>query len=121
MVRAASVLVALAAAVAPVLAACKSNTGLLQMVTYVKRREDLTQQEFWDYWETQHAPKVAPLAAHFNISRYQQVGNPLLLGMLPITRPCTRASHPLADSSRWQDPSHRCLRCCTGVQRSRRL
>lgn len=56
------------------LAACApSNTGLLQMVTYVKRRPDFTQEEFWKYWETQHAPKVVPLATYFNITRYQQV------------------------------------------------
>ncbi|CAM1503372.1 Fc.00g081480.m01.CDS01 [Cosmosporella sp. VM-42] len=55
------------------LASCYSNTGLLQMVTYVKRRPDLTREEFWKYWETKHAPKVVPLATHFNITRYQQV------------------------------------------------
>ncbi|CRK11482.1 hypothetical protein BN1723_001814 [Verticillium longisporum] len=65
--------VAAAALVGATLATCKSNTGLLQMVTYVKRHPDFTRQEFWDYWQTQHAPRVAPLAAHFNISRYQQV------------------------------------------------
>lgn len=54
------------------MAAC-TNTGQAQMVTYVKRASNLTQAEFWDYWETQHAPKVAPLAVHFNITRYQQV------------------------------------------------
>ncbi|KAH6672727.1 EthD domain-containing protein [Plectosphaerella plurivora] len=52
---------------------CKSRTGLLQMVTYVKRHPDFTREEYWDYWQTQHAPKVAPLAVHFNITRYQQV------------------------------------------------
>lgn len=52
---------------------CHSNTGLLQMVTYVKRHPDFTHEEFLTYWETQHAPKVVPLAVHFNITRYQQV------------------------------------------------
>ncbi|KAG7112774.1 Conidial pigment biosynthesis dehydratase EthD like protein [Verticillium longisporum] len=65
--------VAAAALFGATLATCKSNTGLLQMVTYVKRHPDFTRQEFWDYWQTQHAPRVAPLAAHFNISRYPQV------------------------------------------------
>ncbi|KAH7141112.1 EthD domain-containing protein [Dactylonectria macrodidyma] len=51
----------------------KSNTGLVQMITYVKRRPGSTRDEFWKYWETQHAPKVDPLATHFNITRYQQV------------------------------------------------
>ncbi|EMT74233.1 EthD domain-containing protein [Fusarium oxysporum II5] len=50
-----------------------SNTGLLQMVTYVKRNPNMTLDEFWQYWDTQHAPKVIPLATHFGIARYQQV------------------------------------------------
>ncbi|KAK7216829.1 hypothetical protein V2G26_004832 [Clonostachys chloroleuca] len=56
-------------------ASCKSNTatGFTQMVTYVKRHPDWTREEFWAYWQTQHAPKVVPLATYFNITRYQQV------------------------------------------------
>ncbi|KAF4968616.1 hypothetical protein FSARC_4040 [Fusarium sarcochroum] len=50
-----------------------SNTGLLQMVTYVKRHPNMTREEFWHYWNTQHAPKVIPLATHFGITRYQQI------------------------------------------------
>ncbi|KAF5552881.1 hypothetical protein FMEXI_2661 [Fusarium mexicanum] len=50
-----------------------SYTGLLQMVTYVKRNPNMTVDEFWQYWDTQHAPKVIPLATHFGIARYQQV------------------------------------------------
>ncbi|KAF4962829.1 hypothetical protein FSARC_9112 [Fusarium sarcochroum] len=51
----------------------RPDTGLLQMVTYVKRHANMTQEEFWSYWKTKHAPKVVPLAVHFGISRYQQV------------------------------------------------
>ena len=43
------------------------------MVTYVKRHPNSTREEFWKYWQEQHAPKVVPLATHFNITRYQQV------------------------------------------------
>jgi hypothetical protein len=50
------------------------------MVTYVKRHPDFTREQFWEYWQEQHAPKVAPLATHFNITRYQQV--------------CHRQNHP---------------------------
>ncbi|KAI1066900.1 hypothetical protein LB506_012006 [Fusarium annulatum] len=50
-----------------------SSTGLLQMVTYVKRNPNMTLDEFWQYWDTQHAPKVIPLATHLGIARYQQV------------------------------------------------
>jgi hypothetical protein len=53
--------------------ASPSHTGLLQMITYVKRNPNMTQGEFWQYWDTQHAPKVIPLATHVGISRYQQV------------------------------------------------
>ncbi|KAM0327988.1 hypothetical protein ACHAQA_005387 [Verticillium albo-atrum] len=74
MARFTSVLAVMAAALfGATLATCKSNTGLVQMVTYVKRHPDYTREEFWEYWETQHAPRVAPLATHFNITRYQQV------------------------------------------------
>ncbi|KAM5347458.1 hypothetical protein ACJ41O_010463 [Fusarium nematophilum] len=55
------------------LALCSTTTGLVQMVTYVKRRPDFTRDQFWAYWQTQHAPKVVPLATYFNITRYQQV------------------------------------------------
>ncbi|GKT66240.1 ethyl tert-butyl ether degradation protein [Colletotrichum tofieldiae] len=54
------------------MASC-TNTGQAQMVTYVKRASNITQERFWNYWQTQHAPKVAPLAVHFNITRYQQL------------------------------------------------
>ncbi|KIL87475.1 hypothetical protein FAVG1_09181 [Fusarium avenaceum] len=50
-----------------------SHTGLLQMITYIKRNPNMTQEEFWQYWDTQHAPKVIPLATHVGISRYQQI------------------------------------------------
>lgn len=81
-----------------------SNTGLLQMVTYVKRRPSFTRDEFWTYWETQHAPKVVPLATYFNITRYQQVS---LVETCPTREkrsfPLTSMPHP-GPSGR-QDPA----------------
>lgn len=59
--------------VSATVADCETKTGETQMVTYVKRRPDFTRRAFWQYWESQHAPKVVPLATHFNITRYQQV------------------------------------------------
>ncbi|WQF76763.1 Putative EthD domain-containing protein [Colletotrichum destructivum] len=50
-----------------------TSTGQTQLVTYLKKGANLTRAEFWDYWQTQHAPKVAPLAVHLGITRYQQV------------------------------------------------
>lgn len=76
MTRLMPMLAAVVALVGGTFATCHSNTGLTQMVTYVKRHPDYTRDEFWKYWETQHAPKVVPLATHFNITRYQQVCNP---------------------------------------------
>ncbi|GJD02417.1 Ethyl tert-butyl ether degradation [Colletotrichum higginsianum IMI 349063] len=54
------------------MASC-TNTGQAQMVTYVKRAANVTRDRFWNYWQTEHAPKVAPLAVYFNITRYQQI------------------------------------------------
>ncbi|TID02474.1 hypothetical protein CH35J_004803 [Colletotrichum higginsianum] len=50
-----------------------TSTGQTQLVTYLKKGANLTRAEFWDYWQTQHAPKVAPLAVHLGITRYQQI------------------------------------------------
>ncbi|KAH0420301.1 hypothetical protein CcaCcLH18_14093 [Colletotrichum camelliae] len=74
MVRSSAFAYALAYAVffASACAHCTSN-GFTQMITYVKRHPSLTQAEFWDYWYTEHAPKVAPLANYFNISEYSQI------------------------------------------------
>lgn len=55
------------------IASCEATTGYTQMITYIKRHPDLSREEFWEYWQTQHAPKVAPLASHVGIVRYQQV------------------------------------------------
>ncbi|TKW53960.1 hypothetical protein CTA1_2867 [Colletotrichum tanaceti] len=58
MVRLAVPFAIAAALLAGGMASC-TNTGQAQM--------------FWDYWQTEHAPKVASLAVHFNITPYQQV------------------------------------------------
>lgn len=70
---ASSTLLLMLSAVCLALASCDTNTGLIQMVTYVKRHPSYTRAKFWEYWQAEHAPKVVPLATHFNISRYQQV------------------------------------------------
>lgn len=97
---------------------CKSRTGLLQMVTYVKRHPDFSREEYWDYWQTQHAPKVAPLAVHFNITRYQQVRPSISLlasALLELTQP------PSTGPSRRQDPPYRCRLRSPRLARARRL
>lgn len=73
MFRAAS-FVALGATLAGLVSgSCPSSDGPYQMVTYVKSRDDWSVSEFWEYWQTEHAPRVAPLAAYHNVSQYQQV------------------------------------------------
>ncbi|KAE8417851.1 EthD domain-containing protein [Aspergillus pseudocaelatus] len=86
MVRLTSLLAALVGATA---ASCQndgqnhdSSTGYTQMISYVKRHPDWTREDFWTHWQTVHAPKVAPLAAYFNITRYQQIQ---VGGMIPPT------------------------------------
>ncbi|BAE59088.1 EthD domain-containing protein [Aspergillus flavus] len=86
MVRLMSPLAALAGATA---ASCQTDdqnhdsyTGYTQTITYIKRHPDWAREEFWTHWQTEHAPKVAPLATYFNITRNQQI---LVGGMIPPT------------------------------------
>ncbi|KAK6813232.1 hypothetical protein RU639_011106 [Aspergillus parasiticus] len=86
MVRLMSLLAALAGATAALCQTDDQNhdsyTGYTQMITYIKRHPDWTREDFWTHWQTEHAPKVAPLATYFNITRYQQI---LVGGMIPPT------------------------------------
>ena len=66
-------LVMLTALLGAAFSSCEGTTGYQQMITYVKRHPGLSREQFWDYWQTQHAPKVAPIAQHVGITRYQQV------------------------------------------------
>lgn len=93
-----------------------STAGLTQMVTYVKRHPEWSRQDFWDYWQKQHAPKVVPLSTHFNITRYQQVRRPFHLPLssphLPVQTPPQTPMPTISfpDPSRRQGPTHR-VRC----------
>lgn len=49
------------------------DTGFIQILQYVKRNPKLTREEFWDQWQTVHAPKFIPFAEGSGIRRYQQV------------------------------------------------
>jgi len=49
------------------------DTGFIQVIQYVKRNPKLTREEFWDQWQTVHAPKFIPFAEGSGIRRYQQV------------------------------------------------
>lgn len=106
MVRLTSMLALVSSLVGETMASgCQTNTGLTQMITYVKRHPSYTREEFWEYWETEHAPKVVPLSTHFNITRYQQVCT--ITSPFPRVLPIDSNS---PDPSWRQDPPHRSRR-----------
>jgi hypothetical protein len=45
----------------------------IQIITYIRRRRDLTPEQFYDHWENVHAHKVIPWAEKHGILSYQQV------------------------------------------------
>ncbi|TFA99838.1 hypothetical protein CCMA1212_008247 [Trichoderma ghanense] len=45
----------------------------LYLVGFVKRRPDLTQEQFYTYWRNVHAPKIAYWAKKHGITGYTQV------------------------------------------------
>lgn len=45
----------------------------IQIVTYIRRKQTLTPDQFYGHWENVHAPKVVPWAEKHGIIRYQQV------------------------------------------------
>jgi uncharacterized protein (TIGR02118 family) len=46
---------------------------MLKLVFTLRRREDMTREEFQRYWRDQHAPRVAKHADTLRIKRYVQV------------------------------------------------
>lgn len=53
-----------------------SGDKSIQIITYIRRRRDLTREQFYDHWENVHAPNVIPWAEKHGIRRYQQVHKP---------------------------------------------
>lgn len=45
---------------------------MIRLVYALRRRDDMTREEFQDYWRNQHAPLVASFATDLNIHRYVQ-------------------------------------------------
>ncbi|KAF2033072.1 hypothetical protein EK21DRAFT_86512 [Setomelanomma holmii] len=77
-----------------------AEQGCIQIVTYIRRRRDLTQRHLYELWENVHAHKVILWAEKHGIQRYQQIHvtgslvpiaatasapNALSTGELPIT------------------------------------
>lgn len=46
------------------------------MVIFLKRRPELTEKQFYEYWAKTHGPLVAPWAAKHGVLTYKQVGMP---------------------------------------------
>lgn len=49
------------------------DTGHVQTIQYLKRNPKFNREEFWEYWQTIHGPKLVPLAEKYGVKRYQQV------------------------------------------------
>ncbi|KAK1240473.1 hypothetical protein MKX07_004501 [Trichoderma sp. CBMAI-0711] len=66
-------------------------TSTLYLIGFVKRRPDLTQEQFYAYWRNVHAPKIAYWAKKHGITGYTQVHTSNILQQsltatpLPIT------------------------------------
>lgn len=43
------------------------------LIGFIKRRPDLTQEQFYNYWRNVHAPKIAYWAKKHGITGYTQV------------------------------------------------
>lgn len=50
----------------------KAKKTYIQILTYIRRRQDLTLAQFYNHWENEHAPKIVPWAQKHGIIRYQQ-------------------------------------------------
>ncbi|TLD19075.1 hypothetical protein PspLS_09964 [Pyricularia sp. CBS 133598] len=54
-------------------AAFVATTKPLQLLSYIKRRPDMSRGDFLQHWDKVHAPMVAPLAIKFGITGYTQI------------------------------------------------
>jgi hypothetical protein len=50
-----------------------SESDFIQILTHIRRKRDMTPEQFYNHWENIHAPKVVPWAEKHGIRRYQQV------------------------------------------------
>ncbi|KAL7809505.1 EthD domain-containing protein [Trichoderma gracile] len=48
-------------------------SSTLYLIGFIKRRPDLTQEQFYNYWRNVHAPKIAYWAKKHGITGYTQV------------------------------------------------
>jgi hypothetical protein len=50
-----------------------STTGNIRIIGFIKRRPDLTEEQFYEHWGNIHGPLVAPWAVKHGIISYSQV------------------------------------------------
>lgn len=50
-----------------------TDTGVVQVLHYLKRNPKFTRDQFWAYWKDIHGPKLVPLADKYGFTQYQQV------------------------------------------------
>lgn len=53
--------------------AISGEQNCVQIITYIRRKRNLSPAQFYNHWENEHAAKVAPWAEKHGIRRYQQV------------------------------------------------
>ncbi len=50
-----------------------SATEYIRLLGFVKRRPDLSEEDFYKHWKDVHAPLVAPWALKHGVTGYTQV------------------------------------------------
>ncbi|KAJ5131091.1 uncharacterized protein N7515_007130 [Penicillium bovifimosum] len=50
-----------------------TSENTLVLLCFIKRRQDLTEDQFYEYWEKIHGPKIAPWALKHGIVGYKQI------------------------------------------------
>ncbi|KAL6856311.1 EthD domain-containing protein [Trichoderma novae-zelandiae] len=55
-------------------------SSTLYLIAFIKRRPDLTQEQFYHHWRNVHAPKIAYWAKKHGITGYTQVHTSSALG-----------------------------------------
>ncbi|KAL7942780.1 EthD domain-containing protein [Trichoderma barbatum] len=54
-------------------------SSTLYKICFIRRRPDLTEEQFYDYWRNVHGPKIAPWAKKHGIIGYTQFHTPSAL------------------------------------------
>lgn len=73
-----------------------ADTGVVQVLHYLKRNPKFTRDQFWAYWKDIHGPKLVPLAEKYGFTQYQQVRCSALRSLAQLN------SHALTVPHIWQ-------------------